>query len=328
MLKRHIIRILNYSFENFAFLGAYAVFFFLGICTILFSAHSSPTGNNILGSSQRSASNGVSVSLSIGIHKFTLYGYSSPGALINLQGMGIVDETIADPKGYFEFNNRFSPFSPREACLTSTDQFGRISSPVCLPPFPTEYDIVIGPVLMPPTISFDKSDYFMGDQVILTGQAIPGTDVDLSVYIDDSPSLMKYLSSIFTLVKPAYAFTFPQLKTTSDAQGNFSLSLPSANADVYRLFAQSTYESEASPKSITLNVRILPIWMLIVKFIGFLFSLLKSRLLEFLILVQLLGIVWYFLRRYLKPYIIANSRALVLRDRHELLLQEHSLVKR
>ena len=326
MIKTSILHTLNRSLKYLPFIGACSVFFLFSALSIVAFIYS-PMQREILGTSQKTASGSTTVSVSIGIYRFTLFGYTSPEALVSLQGMGIVDETIADSLGYFEFNNRFSPFSPREACLTSRDQFGRLSAPVCLPPFPTRYNTRIGPVLMPPTISFDKNDYFMGDQILLSGQGIPDTDVDFSVFIDDKQSFVKYLTNSFSFPKPAYALTFPKLVTKSDTDGNFSLSIPSSNPDIYRLFAQSSFKKEASPKSITLNVKILPIWMLIIKFLLFLFSLLKSHLLEFLILAQLFSIIIYFLRRYLKPYVIAHSRVLALRAHYELLLEEHRLAK-
>jgi len=52
----------------------------------------------------------VTVRATVGEYYFTLFGYSSPGALISLNGQGISDETYADTTGYFEFKNRFSPF--------------------------------------------------------------------------------------------------------------------------------------------------------------------------------------------------------------------------
>jgi len=89
----------------------------------------------------------------IGEHRFSLFGYTSPRALVTFEGMGIFDQTTADDSGYFQFDNRFSPTSSREACLSSKDQFGRLSSPACLPPFPVNYNVSIGPVIMPPTVS-------------------------------------------------------------------------------------------------------------------------------------------------------------------------------
>ena len=140
--------------------------------------------------SARTKKGDVTVSLSIGEYQFTLFGYSSPKALVTIEGLGIYDQTYADNRGYFEFKNRFSPFSPREACLSARDQFGRNSAPSCLPPFPTNRNVTIGPVILPPTLSLDKPDYFIGDEVILSGQTIPNSEVDLSVFTKNKSEIL------------------------------------------------------------------------------------------------------------------------------------------
>ena len=72
----------------------------------------------------------VENSVSIGEYHFSLFGYTSPQAEVTFNGQGIFDQTISDDTGYFELKNRFSPFSPREACLSAKDQLGRLSSSV------------------------------------------------------------------------------------------------------------------------------------------------------------------------------------------------------
>jgi len=64
--------------------------------------------------------------------QFKIFGYTSPLALVSLEAGTGFDETRAKEDGYFEFANRFSPIFPQEVCLTSQDQFGRLSSPTCL----------------------------------------------------------------------------------------------------------------------------------------------------------------------------------------------------
>ena len=248
-------------------------------------------------------------SVSIGEFRFSLYGYTSPKALVTFEGLGIFDQTTSDDKGYFQFNNRFSPFSSREACLSSKDQFGRLSSPLCLPPFPVNYNVNIGPVIMPPTVSLNNppagGDYFMGDQVILSGQAVPNTDVKLSVFTkQQGPSLIRT-----DLIKSVEAFTFPQLNITSDSKGNFSINLPSSNPDKFRLFAQTDFNKSVSPNSVKLNLEILPIWMIIIKFFLFLFSLVKPRLLEIIILGEIMYIVYV-----IKDHI--QSKAIMIYQNH------------
>jgi len=256
----------------------------------------------------KSQSTDIVNSAFIGEFRFSLYGYTSPYAVVNFEGMGIFDQTTADGQGYFQFKNRFSPFSKREACLSSKDQFGRLSSPVCLPPFPVNYSVSIGPVIMPPTVSLDKKDYFMGDQVMLSGQAVPNTEVKLSVFGEDKDS-RGLLADFHGLIRPVEASSFPQLNIKSDSKGNFSINLPSSNPEKFRLFAQTDFKKSISANSVKLSLEVLPIWMIIVKFFLFLFSLIKPRLLEILIIAEIIYIIYI-----IKGHI--NSRAIVLYESH------------
>ena len=241
--------------------------------------------------------------------QFNLFGYTSPQALVSLDAIGAHDETRADQNGYFAFTNRLSPFFPQESCLTAQDQLGRLSTPTCLPPFPNNYDVEIGPIILPPTISFDKSDYFVGDEVLLTGQSIPNTDVDLSMFTEENQK--SFADFIF---KPTYAFTFPQLTAKSDAKGNFSIALPSSASKTYRLFTQTNFQTQTSPKSTTLELKILPVWMIIIKIFLFFWSIIKSRLLELIIVIEIIAVVHYLLKYYFQP--------------HQLMIVEHAIVKR
>ncbi len=249
--------------------------------------------NNVLG---KTTNHQIEINLTIGDHHFTLFGYTSPYALVSFSGLGIFDQTYADEKGYFVFKNRYSPFSPKEACLTAQDQFGRLTSPVCLPSFPTNYDVEIGPVIMPPSLSLNKNDYWIGDQVVLTGQTIPNSSVKLSFFTQNtSYEIIDQLISITPLIKDIYAFSFPKLEIKSDNKGNFSISLPSTSAKKYRLFTQTYYLEKNSPESRKLTVEILPWWMMIIKFFGLIFEIIKARLSEFLILVEIIVLTIYLL---------------------------------
>jgi len=253
--------------------------------------------------------------------QFKLYGYTSPQALVNLESGSGYDETRADDEGYFEFTNRYSPVLLLEVCLTAQDQFGRLSNPVCLPSFPNDRYIVIGPVILPPTLSFDKSNYYVGDEVILSGQTIPNTEVELKMFSKDEQS-SKTNTQGFWLVKPAYAFSFPNLTTKSDPKGNYSISLPSTSSKTYRLFAQTDYNKQSSPKSLTLQFQILPVWMIIVKFFIFIWNLIKLRLLEISILVEIMALTYYLIKHYFQPH------AIILRKRNDLAFTKHEIVKR
>lgn len=254
-------------------------------------------------------------SVFIGDYTFSLFGYTSPYALVTFEGMGIFDTTTADDQGYFQFNNRFSPFSSREACLSSKDQFGRLSSPVCLPPFPVDYNVTIGPVIISPTISLNKTDFFLGDQVVLSGQAIPNSEVNLAIFNENGGG---YSFPSFSFIKPVEAFTFPKITSRSDSMGNFSINLPSSSPEKYRLFAQVNYIKSISPNSVKLNLEILPIWMIILKFFQFLFSLLRPRLLEIAITLEILYILWV-LRGHLQ------ERAIILYQNHLPVVEQSHL---
>lgn len=263
----------------------------------------------------------ISIDAFIGEYRFTLFGYTSPKALVTLDGMGIFDQTYANDSGYFEFHNRFSPQAPREACLTATDQLGRSNTPTCLPPFPTKYDTTIGPILLPPSISLNKNEYYMGDEVIASGQTIPNTDVSFSTFIDEQKSIFNFLSWGF--VKPVEAFTFPQLTTKSDEKGNYSLSLPSQNPSYFRLFSQSNFQKSDTPKSNGLNLKIYPVWMIIIHTLSAFFSILKNRLLEFIVLSECLLLALFLIRRYFHPHLIARSRALTLLPVEQIAIVQH-----
>ena len=286
----------------------------------------------------KSQSFDIENSVSIGEFRFSLYGHTSPKAQVTFEGMGIFDQTTADETGYFEFNNRFSPFSSREACLSSKDQFGRLSSPLCLPPFPVNYNVNIGPVIMPPTISLDKKDYFIDDQVILSGQAVPNTEVKLSIFGDNKNKfearstkietnsnfkirVLKFFSdfgfriSSFAFIRSVEAFAFPQLNIKSDSKGNFSINLPSSSPEKFRLFAQIDFKKSVSPNSVKLNLEILPVWMIIVKFFLFLFSLIRPRLLEIIIIGEIIYILYVLKSHFQKKAIVLRERFPLIKSR-------------
>jgi len=267
---------------------------------------------------------GVENSVSIGEYQFNLFGYTSPQAEVTFNGQGIYDETTSDKKGYFEFKNRFSPYSPREACLSAKDQLGRLSASVCLPPFPVKYDVTIGPVLLPPTVSLDKNVYYVDDQVVLSGQSVPNSQVELSVFTNtrNNAKLNAKLREPFVffrvpfrvfsrIISPVEAAAFPQLSAKTDSKGNFSFSLPSSSTDKFRLFAQVSYDQGISPESVNLNFQIYPWWMIIIRFFLFIFNILKVRWLELTIAAEIFYLAFILLKQH--------NQAIVLRNRFPLM---------
>ncbi len=265
--------------------------------------------NGIVAGLETQQTKDVLNSLFIGEFRFTLFGYTSPKALVSLTGEGISDQTYADKLGYFEFTNRFLPLSPHEACLSATDQFGRTSAPTCLPPFPTQSNVVIGPVIIPPTISFDKPNYYVGDEAVLSGQTLPDSDINLSMFTQHQGILSK-ISSL-SLIKPVEAFSLPKLSIKSDDKGNFAVSLPSSQAVNYRLFAQVDYQNLPSANSLALSLKILPIWMVMITFFLSLWNIIKDRLLEISISLEVIALLAYFLRAMLSPYRLSKNKAIV-----------------
>lgn len=293
-------------------------FIFLSLFSIyLITNPTKPNQSSIAG--LKTSASQTTVSAFVGEHRFTLYGYTSPGALVSFEGLGIFDQAYANSKGYFELKNRFSPFSPHEACLTAQDVLGRLSTPLCLPPFPTIYNVEIGPVIMPPTVSADVGEYFVGDEAMLSGQTIPNNEVNLSFFIDQRKS--------FDLIKNAYAFSFPQLKTRSDEKGNFSISIPTSNPTTLRLFARASFENSLSPKSLMLNIKILPWWMIILKIFWLVFDAIKNHWLEVGLLTEFVVLASILINYFFHPHRLTRTKAIMLREKFALIKRQPYLLR-
>lgn len=251
----------------------------------------------------------VNVFATLGRNYFTLYGYASPQALIKLEGIGLYAETFSNEKGYFEFHDEFSPFLPREACLTGQDQLGRISSPLCLPPFETEANVTIGPVILPPTLSLNKGIFYVSDEAVVSGQSIPDSPIYIVTFVDNN--LTTRLVRKFNLIRPVEALNIPQLEARTDALGNFSVALPSSRDTRLRIFAQTAFDNSPSPKSNTLQITFLPLWMIIVNLLRFLWESLLGRLLEIILITELVLLTLYLMRVWILKHILPQKSLLV-----------------
>lgn len=267
-----------------------------------------------------STSTDVNVVAIITGKKFVLFGFASPKSTVFIDGKKLHENAISDETGYFQFGLN-SNLLANEVCLVNRDQFGRTSAPLCLPPFPKVFTANIGPVIIPPTVSFDKKNYYMGDEVKLTGQTIPNSTIHISFFVDERKSMEQFLTHLHG-IDPVFAFTIPALQVVSDAKGNFSLSLPSSTPEFFRLFAQTNYLESRSQQSNVLHLKILPIWFIIISFLLGLFNLLSRHLFTIFILLQLTALIIFILRRYLHPLAISKNRALALRENEALMIQE------
>lgn len=271
----------------------------------------------------------VSVSVYIGgEHTFSLFGYSSPDSKISISSLGVFDETTSDSSGYFLFKDKPSSLYHQELCLSAQDGFGRVSSPICIPPIPSENNLTIGPVILPPTISLNNGAFFIGEEPILSGQTIPNTDVKLSLFTDETKN--KGFIAFKALVSPVEAYTIPTISIKTDKKGYFSVALSSTQAKYYRLFAQSFYLKSISPKSNTLHLDIMPFWTYLLQLFGFLWKAFQRYLLDFVIFSQIVSIAFFLLYKYLRPFFHQRRKlyTLALRPPHELIIEHIPLMKR
>lgn len=241
----------------------------------------------------------ITVSATVGEPKLTLFGYSSPHSLVELRGTRVTEQVIADEEGYFFFDRAFlpppAPDYP-EVCLTAIDTQSRISFPTCLPPLPVgPYEITVGPVLLPPTISLEKGNFLPGEQVAAQGATIPNTPVTIYLYSANWPS---YKGVSF--ISPVLAYSLPKYQIQADKNGHFEFNLPANRPNRWRVFAASYFLESPTPKSNTLAFKILNwwewLWQKIREILMLLLGLLRPHLWKIIILAEI-GIILYLLWR-------------------------------
>ena len=194
----------------------------------------------------------ITVSAAIGEPKLTLFGWTSPKALVELSGQRVADEVIADDKGYFFFDRVFLPRANPdypELCLSAIDTQSRVSFPTCLSRLPAgPFNFNIGPVLLPPTLSLSGPP--AGGTG--TGATIPKVAVEVAFANEKAAT---------GLVPLANAYFLPKYRLTSDENGNFEFNLPDQHQE-WRLFAFARFQNFATPKSNTLTFQTPSFWTL------------------------------------------------------------------
>jgi hypothetical protein len=227
---------------------------------LIFLAISLVSPKSALAQSSKSASYEISISATIGEPKLTVFGWTSPQALVELKGQRVSELAVADETGYFYFDRVFLP-PPKpnypEICLSVVDRASRISSfPTCLPPLPPKLgEIRVGPVLLPPTLTLEKGEFLPGQQVKATGATFPKSKV--KIFLANSAS---NLASHLPGVKEAYALFLPQYEIQSDQQGNFEFNLPASYPQNWKVYATAEFQGSPSPKSVSLSFRVLGLW--------------------------------------------------------------------
>jgi hypothetical protein len=241
---------------------------------------------------------------------FSLFGYTSAYATVKLEGIGLLEQTQANSKGYFEYNNFFAPQKAKEFCITAIDTEKLSSLPLCFAPPTNTFNRKYGPYLLPPTIRLGKGSVEVGETAIVKGKTIPGTDVSVNVFDEAESNTMT-----FNIVKTAFANERPkEIKLTARSDGSYTAPIYSDKGGKKRVFAQGVYSQQKTPKSITLTLSILSKIMIILEMIiKFLSSLLT---LNNIIFVQLLLLILYILYRRKKLSWLAmhkeKQRAIIL----------------
>lgn len=120
----------------------------------------------------------------------------------------------------------------------SIDESNRPSPILCLPPPPPINTFTnIGPIVLAPTLSQDKSS----TDLVTSGQSVPNSTVSIQLFqVENKPSL----------IKKVQAFSLPKFTTSSDQNGNFNFNLPTQYSSEYRYYATVvTKDMLASAKS-------------------------------------------------------------------------------
>jgi hypothetical protein len=262
----------------------------------------------------------ITVTAAIGEPKLTLFGWTSPHARVELKGSQVVEETIANQAGYFFFHRVYLPPPQKklfgnelvypELCLTSIDTQGLVSFPACLAPLPVgPFDLQVGPVLLPPTISLEQGNFSAEQQVAAQGKTIPNSKV--TIYLANNfsgePSLIQLFTNLFA--PPVDAYSLPQYQIQADEWGHFEFNLPAIQPSTWKLFAATTYFEAPSPKSNTLTFKILSfwewLWQRLKWFLFAFFGLLRPYLWQLIIIgeVVIIGSLLWWRRRLMKAHL-------------------------
>ena len=239
---------------------------------------------------------GTMVSAFIGSARYTITGYTSPFAVVKLEGEGIFNETIADANGRFTFDNGFAPLTPREVCITAIDVYKRVTQPLCLPAFPIKKDISIGPLILPPTLSINQPEYLISDKGILHGLSTPGSLVDIDL------SKESHYQNL-------------HVQTVANDKGEYSMTIPTNKKDIVHVSSRSSFNQLRSIVSTVLTFKILPFWLLFIEFILRALKSLGDNILAIVLFLEgiiLMYLIWIFRRS--RPV----AHPLALRPDHSL----------
>lgn len=187
----------------------------------------------------------VNVNARIENTTITVFGYTCKKCKVEMSNPYIYAATYSDNKGFFLFDKTIIPKKFADICFVSTDKQGLQSPPTCIASPPaTQYHTDIGPLLLAPTISLNKSNITPYDTILSQGQGIPNSTVQIHLFKNKDNAIL--------IPKEAQAYSLPILTLQADSEGNFNFNIPTIYQTNFRLFASSIYLDSTSPKSNTL----------------------------------------------------------------------------
>jgi len=272
---------------------------------------------------QNQISGGIGITTHVGVSRFSLFGYTSPYAQVNLNSATVTAATTSDKDGYFVFRNLFAPYRPEEACLFSTDTDGIVTHPICIPPFPVNKDTSIGPVLMPPSISVTKGSMVLGENTYIRGKSIPNIEVNLSFFNASKARfnfIERFLIKLASIspIKSTYALSLSPFNASATKLGNYEIALSGYNPAFYNAFTAGKFRNTSTPKSFTIQIEMLPWWLKLIR--GWI------PLLPVLFILLLVPILFLYFKRFFHPHSLSKQRALARRNNLSLELEPHQLL--
>lgn len=187
----------------------------------------------------------VNVSAKIENTSITIFGYTCKKCKVEMSNPYIYAATYSNDTGFFLFNKLIIPKKFSDICIVSTDKNNSQSPPTCIASPPaTKYHTDIGPILLAPTISLNKSKITPYHTIISQGQGIPNSIIKIHLFKNKDNAVL--------IPKEAQAYSLPILTIKADNEGNFNFNIPTVYQTNFRLFASSEYLDSSSPKSNTL----------------------------------------------------------------------------
>ena len=187
----------------------------------------------------------VKISAQIAETSITVFGYTCKKCKVEMSNPYIYASTYSDNKGYFIFDKTIIPKKFHDICIVSTDKHGVQSPPTCIASPPeTKYHTDIGPILLAPTISLNKSKITPYHTIASQGQGIPNSTIKIHLFKNKDKANL--------IPKEVEAYSLPILTIQTNNEGDFNFNIPSVYQTNFRLFANSEYLDSSSPKSNTL----------------------------------------------------------------------------